>query len=70
MLYETGTDAFRSLFTSSLADPATYATCTVPKNGYIKTISVQSGKVTTEETLLDGDTPTALRCRPIVTIFE
>ena len=76
MLYEfngvaaTGSTVFRSLFSSSPVDPTTYATSTVPESRYVQTFSVQSGKVTTEETLLDGDTPTALRCRPIVTIFE
>ncbi len=76
MLYEfngvaaTGSTAFRSLFSSSLVDPTTYATSTVPESRYVQTFSVQSGKVTTAKTLLDGDTPTALRCRPIVTIFE
>lgn len=76
MIYETdgvaatGTAAFRNLFTSSLKDPATYATCTVTQSGYIRTIRVQSGTATTSETHLDSSTPTALRCRPIVTIFE
>ena len=76
MIYETdgaaatGTSAFRSMFTSSLTAPATYATCTVTRNGYIQTIRVQSGTATTTETHLDGSTPTALLCRPIVTLFE
>ncbi len=76
MIYEnngvaaTGSTAFRSLFSSSLVDPTTYATSTVPQSGYLRTIKVQSGKATTTETHLDAATPTTLRCRPIVTIFE